>query len=96
MPPEITGWIPQAGATGLLLTAVWLVLSGKIIPKTIHDEARKDRDAYRIAAETALAASKENADAVRHLTRAVEQLTVTTTQTLELVRALVPTERMRS
>jgi hypothetical protein len=75
MPPDLTGWIPQAGAVGLLLTAVWLVLTGKIVPKSLHDEVRQDRDAYRAAAETAIAATVKTAASVDRLTQAVEELT---------------------
>ena len=56
MPAELAGWIPQTGATGVLLLAVIWVLRGKIIPRAMHDEVRADRDAYRAAAETALIA----------------------------------------
>lgn len=90
MLPELAGWVPQAGATGLLLVAVWLVLSGRIVPKGLHDEVRRDRDTYRAAAETALAASAEQASNVRQLVAAVQELTATQRETLDLVRRWAP------
>lgn len=94
---DLAGWMPQTGAVGLLLLAVWAVLSGRIIPRATHDEVRKDRDAYRAAAETALAATAESAAQVERLTTAVGQLTAavqqqaqTQSETLSLVRQLAP------
>lgn len=87
---DLAGWVPQAGATGLLLAAVWLVLTGRIVPRSTHDEVRRDRDTYRAAVETALAASGENAANVRQLVGAVQELTTTQRETLDLVRRWAP------
>lgn len=94
---DLAGWVPQAGATGLLLAAVWLVLTGRIVPRALHDEVRRDRDNYRAAAETALAASSEQASNVRQLVTAVQELTATQRETLDLVRRWAPpAERVAS
>lgn len=93
MPVEVFSWIPQAGATGLLLVAVWLVLSGRIVPRSLHDEVRRDRDVYRAAAETALKASAEQAANVGKLASAVETLTASQRETTDLVRRLLPGDR---
>jgi hypothetical protein len=87
---ELAGWVPQAGATGLLLVAVWLVLSGRIVPKGLHDEVRADRDIYRTAVEKSLAANAEQAVNVGRLVSAVEQLTAAQRETLDIVRRLAP------
>jgi hypothetical protein len=100
MPADLAGWVPQSGAVGLLLLAVWLVLSGRIVPRSTHEDVRRDRDAYRVAAETALTASSEMSSHVERLTTAVGQLTAavqqqaeTQRETLSLVRQLAPGER---
>jgi hypothetical protein len=100
MPGDLAGWIPQTGAVGLLLLAVWAVLAGRIVPRVTHEEVRKDRDAYRAAAETALKASGEMSShvgalttAVGQLTAAVEQQATTQRETLSIVRQLAGGER---
>lgn len=90
MPVELAGWIPQTGAVGLLLAAVWAVFTGRLIPRATHNEVRHDRDVYRAAAEQALAASAEMSSHVGRLVSAVEQLTAAQRETLDLVRRLVP------
>lgn len=87
---DLAGWIPQTGAVGLLLIAIAMVLGGRIVPRATHLEVRADRDAYRRAAETALAASAEMSGHVGRLVGAVEQLTASQRETLDLVRRLVP------
>lgn len=90
MPIDLAGWIPQTGAVGLLLLAVLAVLTGRIIPRATHEEVRHDRDTYREAAEKALAASAEMSSHVGRLVSAVEQLTASQRETLDLVRRLTP------
>lgn len=87
---ELSGWVPQAGATGLLLMSVWLVLTGRIVPRSTHDEVRVDRDAYRDAAQAAIKANTEAAGHVGRLTSAVEQLTAAQRETLALLQKVVP------
>jgi hypothetical protein len=87
---DLAGWIPQGGAVGLMLGAFWLVFTGKLVSWRIHNEVRTDRDTYRRAAETALAASAEMSAHVGRLVGAVEQLTASQRETLDLVRRLVP------
>ncbi|MES2211021.1 MAG: hypothetical protein V4515_12715 [Chloroflexota bacterium] len=86
----LAGWIPQTSATAVLLAAVWAVLQGRIIPRSTHEEVRRDRDAYRTGADTALAATREMATNVARLTAAVEQLAASQRETLSLVHQLLP------
>jgi len=86
---DLAGWVPQTGAVGLLLAAVWLVLTGRIIPRSVHDEVRRDRDMYRAASETALRVNSEQAANVGTLTSAVETLTASQRETTDLVRRLL-------
>ncbi len=65
-------------------------MTGRIVPRATHDEVRKDRDAYRLAAETALVATREMSNNVARLTGAVEQLAASQRETLMLVHQLVP------
>jgi hypothetical protein len=90
---DLAGWAPQTGAVGLLLAAVWAVLTGRIVPRSTHDEVRRDRDVYRAAAETALKANVEQAASVAKLTSTVETLTASQRETTDLVRRLLPGDR---
>lgn len=90
---DLAGWVPQTGAAGMLLAGVWLVLTGRIVSRAVHEEVRRDRDTYRAAVETALAASAEQAANVGKLATAVETLTASQRETTDLVRRLLPGER---
>jgi hypothetical protein len=88
---DLAGWIPQTGAVGLLLAAVAMVLTGRIVARPLYLEARADRDRAQRAADTAIAANIEMSANVARLVGAVEQLTAAQRETLDLVRRLVPT-----
>jgi hypothetical protein len=91
VPVELVGWIPQTGAVGLLLVALfWAVMSGRIVPRATHEEVRRDRDVYRAAAESALDASREMSSHVGRLVSAVEQLTAAQRESLDLLHRMVP------
>ena len=85
---DVAPWGIGAFVTGLVGTVIYglrLLLVGKLVPGRLHDEVRKDRDAYRAAADTALAATREMSGNVARLTSAVEQLAATTREILALV-----------
>jgi len=43
MPPELTGWLPQFGAVGLLLTlAVMSILGRGVVGRKFYDERTSD------------------------------------------------------
>lgn len=50
------------GAGGLVAMCVILVLFGKLVPRSIVDDLRKDRDEWRDAALTALAQAEKLAE----------------------------------
>lgn len=90
----------SGGPTVLVALGVVLVLLGWLIPRSTHREVRADRDAYKAAALTALAASDKMGDNVERLTTAVgqqsaaiEQQIALQRETLALVRQLVPPDR---
>jgi hypothetical protein len=104
MPPELTGWIPQTGAVGLLLVGMWFVFTGRLVPGRTHQEVRTDRDMYREAAETASKAAAVQSAQVAQLSKSldgvigsVERLTASHQETLnvnrealELIRRIAP------
>lgn len=48
IPPEV---ITGGGFAGLALAAVWLIFTGRLVPKSLHEETRLDRDGWRKAYE---------------------------------------------
>lgn len=40
--PDLASVLPALTAPGLLLLAVWLILAGRIVPRSTHQEARDD------------------------------------------------------
>lgn len=54
IPPVVGDWIAQGGAAGLLALAVWLILTGRIVPRRVLQDAEKDRDQWRQVALTAI------------------------------------------
>lgn len=47
-----TDLVTSIGGGGLLALAIWLVLTGRLVPKSTHEETRLDRDEWRKTAET--------------------------------------------
>ena len=96
MPIELSPLAVILPFVAALATVIIVVLrgltSGRIVVGRHYDDARADESAWRNAAETALAANTEMSNHVSRLVSAVEQLTATTRETQQLVRALVTTD----
>lgn len=53
---DLVPWVTQGGAVGLLAAVAWMVFTGRLIPRRVHEQAmaaeraRGDdwRDAYRL------------------------------------------------
>lgn len=90
MPTDaITPWVMQGGAVGLLLAAMWLVLTGRILARSTLQDVRSDRDLWRATAETALKANAELSGHVGRLVDTADQLVTSQRETQALVRQLV-------
>lgn len=59
--------IPTLGAAGLLALAVWLILTGRIVPRRHYEDIEADRDRWRTAAEQWQTAHAEQAKPVAEL-----------------------------
>lgn len=46
IPPEL---LTGGGAAGIVVLAVLMVLTGRLVPRAVHEETRADRDAWRKA-----------------------------------------------
>lgn len=66
--------LPIAGLTApaLLLVAVWLILTGRIVPRRTYEEKAKEADYWRAAALESMKQSGELLDAAK-TTQAVIQ-----------------------
>lgn len=36
---DLASWIPQGGTVGLLGAVAWMVFTGRLIPRKVHDQA---------------------------------------------------------
>lgn len=89
----ITPWVTQGGAVALLLAAMWLVLTGKIVPRSTLIQQRQDLLAWREAAEKANATNALMAEHMGQLVSTVDKAVDTMQQTQRLVSqalAVVP------
>lgn len=64
MPPDLTPWVVQGGAVSLLAWGVWLLYTGRLVPRRVLDE--------RVASE-AQRADDWRAAYQREATRAAER-----------------------
>lgn len=71
---DLTGYIPGASIGTLLALAVWLILTGRLVPRSHLDESRGREDMWRETAQTALAATGEMSTQVGQLADVVRQL----------------------
>jgi hypothetical protein len=59
--------IGQAGIGGLLSLAVWLIFTGRLVPRSVVDDIRQQRDRWEQAARGSEAARAEDRAQVREL-----------------------------
>lgn len=48
VPPEV---VTGGGFAGLVFLFVWLMFTGRVVSRAVHEETRADRDSWRRAAE---------------------------------------------
>jgi len=91
--PSVMSWLPwlQAfgPAAGMAVVLFLLQARGHLVPKRLHDEVRADRDTYRLAAETALAAATKAANSTEQLTSTVNTLVQNSEEQLRLTRQIL-------
>lgn len=94
MPTDVGAWALFAGFVIALVAFVFWglrqLIRGRLIQGVIYDDVRAQRDRWQDTATTALDATTEMSAHLTRLISAVEQLTATQRETLELVRRLVP------
>lgn len=82
IPPEL---LTGGGAAGIVVLAVVMVLTGRLVPRAVHEETRADRDAWRSAYETTELARRKQAeqlDALLESAKATERLMTAMQQTV--------------
>jgi hypothetical protein len=82
IPPEI---ITGGGFASLVFLCVWLILTGRLVPRATHLETRLDRDSWRKAAEDSEAARRVQAqqlDALLESAKATERVMTALHETL--------------
>lgn len=70
-PFEVVGTLSIPGLLGL---AVWMILTGRLIPRRTYDEMVKDRDHWRAVAETSTKQNTQLLEGARVTTEVVRQL----------------------
>lgn len=81
----VTPWVTQGGAVALLLAAIWLVLTGKIVPRSTLMQQRADLLAWKDAAEKAQATNAQMAEHMTKLVSTVDLAVDTMRETQRLV-----------
>lgn len=59
--------VGQVGIGGLLTLAVWLIFTGRLVPRSVVDDIRRERDDWKDAARESEAARAEDRAQVREL-----------------------------
>lgn len=85
IPPELfTG----GGAAGIVILAVVMVLTGRLVPRRTHEETRADRDEWRRAFLDSEAARQVQATAQRVQAEQLEQLLESARATEKVMTAI--------
>ncbi len=75
------GFVLQGGAVALLGATFWLVMTGRLVPRSTIEDIKSDRDNWRLAHERVLETNRVQADQLNELL----ELSRTTS---EVIRAL--------
>jgi hypothetical protein len=67
-------WITQGGATALLGLVVWLVLSGRLVPRSTYHQLERDRDHWREVAQKAVEHNGQLMPAAQNAASAISEL----------------------
>lgn len=59
--------VGQVGIGGLLSLAVWLIFTGRLVPRSVVDDIRQERDDWKAAARDSEDARAEERDQKREL-----------------------------
>lgn len=92
IPPEI---ITGGGFASLVFLFFWLVFTGRLVPKSTHEETRHDRDAWRVAFEDAKKAGQDTEAARRVQADQLDALLESAKVTEKLMTAMHETLRRR-
>lgn len=83
IPPEV---ITGGGFASLVFLCVWLIMTGRLVPRSTHQETRVDRDSWRKAFEDAEAARRVQAEQLDDLlesAKATEKIMTALHETLK-------------
>ncbi len=64
IPPEV---VTGGGFASLVFLCVWLIMTGRLVPRSTHLETRADRDSWRKAFEDAQATMRVQAQSLDEL-----------------------------
>ena len=88
IPPEVfTG----GGAAGIVTLAIVMVLTGRLVPRRMHEETRADRDEWRKAFQDSEAARQVQATAQRVQAEQLDQLLESAKATEKVMTAIQAT-----
>ena len=75
-PTELVAAVPwqSIGLSGMAVAAVWLILAGRIVPRSTHQDARDDRDQWKNAHSRSEESRRLLLDELRRMTTAMERL----------------------
>jgi enterochelin esterase-like enzyme len=86
---QITPWVTQGGAVALLLAAMWLVLTGRIVARSVLDQQRLDLLAWKDAAEKANTTNAEMSGHMGQLVVTVDKAVDSMRETQQLIREVL-------
>jgi hypothetical protein len=89
----IPAWIPQGGAVGLLLLAMWLVLTGRIVARSTMDQMRTDLSVWRTVAENSQNTLSELTGHFGRLVTTTDKIVEQQGETQRLLREVLATRR---
>lgn len=76
---------PTIGAAGLLTLVVLLILWGKLVPRSVMEDLRRDKDAQIATWKAAYERSEEAREIMRHQITSLLEMARTTTHVIEAI-----------